>query len=127
MDSYLFAASPSGRVLHTGTGYDAFVPDPLPPQLSWRSHTVNALSRASYAIGTIRGQAPVEDPPHFEALLLRRDAVSAARIEGQHLGIGELLTAEATGAPGSRGARLGLNYIRAFERARLEELPLSLR
>jgi len=88
---------------------------------------MSALSRTSYAIGTIRGQAPVEDPPHFESLLLRRDAVSAARIEGQRLDIAELLTAEATDSPLSRGARLGLNYIRAFEHARLEELPLSLR
>ena len=127
MDSSLFAASPSGRVLHTRTGYDAFVPDALPPRLSWQTHTVAALSRASYAVGTIHGQARVEGPPHFEALLLRRDAVSAARIEGQRLDIAELITAEATGSPPSRGARLGLNYIRAFEHARLEELPLSLR
>ncbi len=127
MDSSLFAASPSGRVLHTRTGYDAFVPDTLPPRLPWQAHTVAALSRAGYAVGTIHGQAHVEGPPHFEALLLRRDAVSAARIEGQRLDIAELLTAEATGSPLSRGAHLGLNYIRAFEHARLEELPLSLR
>ena len=127
MDSFLFAASPSGRVLHTRTGYDAFVPDPLPPRLSLQTHTMSALSRASCAIGTFRGQTSVEDSPHFEALLLRRDAVSAARIGGQRLDIAELLTAEATGAPESHGARLGLNYIRAFEHARLEELPLSLR
>ena len=127
MDSALFAASPSGRVLHTRTGYDAFVPDPLPPPLSWQTHTMNALSRASYAIGAIRGQASVEGSPHFEALLLRRDAVSAARIEGQHLDIAELLIAEATDNPPGRGVRLGLNYIRAFEHARLEGLPLSLR
>lgn len=127
MDSALFAASPSGRVLHTRTGYDAFVPDSLPPQISWHIRTVSALSRASYAVGGLWGRAPVEGTPHFEALLLRRDAVSAARIEGQHLDIAELLAAEATGAPASRGARLGLNYIRAFEHARLEELPLSLR
>ncbi len=88
---------------------------------------MSALARANCAIGTIGGQTSVEDSPHFEALLLRRDAVSAARIEGQHLDIAELLMAEATGAPESRGARLGLNYIRAFEHARLEELPLSLR
>jgi len=103
------------------------VPDPLPPPLSWQTHTMNALSRASYAIGAIRGQASVEGSPHFEALLLRRDAVSAARIEGQHLDIAELLIAEATDNPPGRGVRLGLNYIRAFEHARLERLPLSLR
>ncbi|MBN1855682.1 MAG: Fic family protein [Dehalococcoidia bacterium] len=129
MDKTLFAASPSGRVTHTRTGIDAFVPNPLPPAIAWRADAVSALASASYALGELGVSFSASTIPHLGTHLLRRDAIASARIEGFHVTMEDILTAEATGVSAGRGIRLALNYIRTYEhaRVRLKELPLSLR
>ena len=90
---------------------------------------MNATASANYALGKLAGSFSADAVPHTEGLLLRRDAIAAARIEGYRVTVGELLTTEATGVVPNRGTQIALNYVRAFEYAcaRLEELPLSLR
>ena len=127
MDSHLFAASPCGRVIRTRTRYDAFVPSPLPPDLHWNEVVRESIEQAGASLnGFIQN---VRERAGFADLLLRVDALHAAKAEGATCTLAALFEAEAAGTPPERDVRLGLNYVAAFEhaRARSDELPLSLR
>ncbi|MCK9355984.1 MAG: Fic family protein [Dehalococcoidia bacterium] len=127
MDSRLFSASPCGRVIRTRTRYDAFVPSPLPPNLCWNEVVRESIEQAGASLnGFIQH---VRERAGFADLLLCVDALHAARAEGATCTLAALFEAEAAGTPPQRDVRLGLNYVAAFEhaRARLDELPLSLR
>lgn len=43
--------SPAGIVIKELTGYQAFVPNPLPPQFEWDNALVNGLSRVDHILG----------------------------------------------------------------------------
>ena len=45
--------SPSGKVVKTLTGYQAFIPHPLPPEFEWSTAVVNSLSRADHILGML--------------------------------------------------------------------------
>ncbi len=123
---------PSGRLIRCPGGYNAFVPDPLPPPLTWTAPLAKALSDADRAVGRLAGEGRRLPNPH---LLIRpfvkREAVLSSRIEGTQATLGELLAAEA-GAAVERSPsdlREVANYVAALEHgvARLRKLPLSLR
>ena len=129
MDRSLFAASDAGRVVRTRTGYDAFVPADVPPHLDWDTRVVRAVETAARAVGEVSSLLSCATSGRFLDLLLWKEAVAAASVEGQPLTIGEAFTAIATGVGVPRGAQLTLNYVDAFHHvaARLNEMPLSLR
>ncbi|MBI4023423.1 MAG: Fic family protein [Verrucomicrobia bacterium] len=121
-----------GRKLRCAGGYTAFVPDPLPPPLTWPSRLVRVLSDADRLLGRLAGEGGALPNPH---LLMRpflaREAVLSSRIEGTQATLGELLAAEA-GAAVDRSPedlREVGNYVTALEHGlkRLKTLPLSLR
>jgi len=128
MDSRHFSASPCGRVVHTRTGYDAFVPNALPPDVCWCGGTVAAVERASLMLGRLAG-CPDGESPILEPLLLVRDAIGAVRSEGRAISTTGHFETLATGNGNGATAKLARNYAATFEyaRCRLEELPLSLR
>src|SRR5712691_3515920 len=113
-------------------GYTAFVPDPLPPEITWTPALVRALSDADRLIGRLAGEGGRLPNPHLLIRpFVRREAVLSSRIEGTQATLGELLAAEA-GAPVERSPadlREVANYVTALEYGvkRLEALPLSLR
>jgi len=128
MDPLAFAASPFGRVIRTRTGYDAYLPDPLPASIEWSSGTVVALERAALLLGGLNER--LESEAHgYRSLLLARDAAAAARSEGMQLTLTDYVAAVATDALYGTGLRLARNYAETLKYAhgRLEELPLSLR
>jgi len=129
MDRALFSASDTGRVVHTRTGYDAFVPADLPPALAWDTRVVSAIETAARAMGEANALVLGDTFGPFSDLLLWKEAVSAANVEGQPATLEEVFTEAATGVTFSRGAQLALNYVSASHHveARLEEMPLSLR
>ena len=51
--------SPSGRLVHCPTGYDAFVPASLPPEIGWTPKLLRALSDADRLIGQLAGAGHV--------------------------------------------------------------------
>ena len=121
-----------GRMMRCPEGYLAFLPDPLPPALSWDTGLVRALSDADRAIGQLAGEGGRLPNPH---LLIRpfvkREAVLSSRIEGTQATLGELLAAEA-GVRVERSPadlREVANYVVALEYGidRLKTLPLSMR
>ena len=88
--------SPSGKIVKTLTGYQAFIPNPLPPKFEWNNVLVNALSRADHVLGMLSREGVRLPNPH---LLMRpfiaREAVLSSKIEGTQATLGEILAQEA--------------------------------
>jgi len=130
MDIAQFENSPSGKLTRAMGGYWAFVPNPLPPELSWDSPLVSLVSRADLALGTLSGLGETLPNPHLLIYpFIRREAVLSSRIEGTQSSLSDLLLFEATRVEKQRDVREVQNYVRANEYGlkRLEQLPLSLR
>lgn len=78
-----FRASTSGKVIHTQQGYWAFVPNPLPPDLSWSLEVISALSEADRSLSKLNILAGAF--PFNQTLIMpfiRQEAVLSSRIEG---------------------------------------------
>jgi len=123
---------PHGRFVRSRSGYQAYVPDPLPPPLAWSNRLVASVSRADLAVGRLAGEGRRLPNPHMLIRpFIRREAVLSSRIEGTQATLGELLAAEA-GATVDRSPadlREVANYVVAIEHGleRLPRMPLSLR
>ena len=124
--------SPSGKVIRTLTGYQSFIPHPLPPKLEWNNTLVNCLSRADHILGMLYREGVKLPNPH---LLMRpfitREAVLSSKIEGTQATLGEVLAQDA-GISIDRhpdDMQEVHNYIIALDYGlkRVQELPLSLR
>ena len=123
--------SPSGHIVKSPKGYNAFVPHSLPPKLEWDNAVVNSLSRADFLLGKLAREGSQLPNPH---LLMRpfitREAVLSSKIEGTQATLGEILAANA-GAHVKQTDDLQevQNYIKALDYGleRLSGLPLSLR
>jgi Fic family protein len=121
-----------GRIVRSPEGYNAFIPDPLPPEIEWTPEILRALSDADRALGRLAGEGARLPNPHLLLRpFVRREAVLSSRIEGTQATLGELLAAEA-GASVERSPddlREVANYVAALEHGvrRLETLPLSVR
>lgn len=121
-----------GEYVQTSEGYRAFIPDPLPPGLSWTLQLVYALSDADRAIARLAGEGRRLPNPHvLMRPFITREAVLSSRIEGTQATLGELLAADA-GAVVARSPedlREVANYVFALEYGieRLATLPLSVR
>ena len=124
--------APAGRRVRCLEGYTAFLPNPLPPPLSWTPALVSALSEADRAVGRLAGEWGRLPNPHLLIRpFVRREAVLSSRIEGTQATLGELLAAEAGAVVDRSPADLREvgNYVVALEHGieRLKSLPLSLR
>ncbi len=133
MDPTKFRNSKSGKVVRQQQGYWAFLPAPLPAELSYTPSLVAALSAADQALGELRGLGGTLVNPHLLIRpLSRREAVLSSRIEGTRASLDDLLAFEASQLsflePGS-DVREVHNYVRALEYGieRINTLPVSLR
>jgi Fic family protein len=125
------AKKSSGRTIACA-GYEAFVPNPLPPEIVWTDALIRSLSDADRRIGQLSGEGMQLPNPHLLIRpFLKREAVLSSRIEGTQATLGELLARDA-GAVVNRSPddlREVGNYVAALDYGikRLETLPLSLR
>ena len=124
--------SPTGKIVRTLTGYNAFLPNPLPPEITWNNQLINGLSRADHILGMLSREGSRLPNPH---LLIRpfviREAVLSSKIEGTQATLGEIL-ADQAGAHVKRTPdelQEVQNYIIALDYGikRLNNFPLSLR
>lgn len=121
----------AGRLVKCN-GYQAYVPDPLPPALNFVPSLLRSLSDADRLIGKLAGEGRALQNPHLLMRpFIKREAVLSSRIEGTQATLGELLAADA-GAAVERSPddlREVGNYVVALEygMGRLATLPLSLR
>ena len=123
---------PHGRRIRCPGGYRAYLPESLPPPMTWSAGLVAALSAADRAVGRLAGEGRRLPNPHLLIRpFVRREAVLSSRIEGTQATLGELLAAEAGAAVERSPADLREvgNYVVALEYGveRLQSLPLSLR
>ena len=129
-----FSESKSGRLANAPQGYLAFVPNPLPPQISFDMDLVLALSKADTALSELSGLGGQLPNPHLLiSPYIRREAVLSSRIEGTKASLSDLLIDELEGGHAKGTSTDDIkeirNYIRALEHGTklLPDLPLSLR
>lgn len=141
MNPERFCNSTDGRLIRVGHGemaYWAFVPHPLPPDLSADWEFARGLSKADRALSELAGVGRTMPNPHLLiGPFVRREAVLSSRIEGTQADITDLYAYEAgqlslpgmEPAPPESDVREVLNYVRALEYGleRLSTLPVSLR
>lgn len=129
----MFRNSPAGHVVRARGGYWAFMPNPLPPPLTWAPELVATLSEADRALGELAGLGRSLPNPHLLIRpFVRREAVLSSRIEGTQASLSDLYAYEAVQLAlfeGPPDVREVYNYVRALEYGleRLQDLPLSLR
>jgi Fic family protein len=128
-----FLAPQAGRAIYTPRGYWAFIPAPLPPDISYDPPLVLALSKADAALSELSGLGRNIINPHLLiSAYIRKEAVLSSRIEGTRTGIADLLIHDLD-SPDSISSSADLkevqNYVAALEYgiARLDSIPLSLR
>ena len=123
--------SPIGTLVPTIQGHQAFVPSPLPREVTMSSHLVWVLDEASRAVANVNGVGETTQNPYmFIRPLLRREALLSSRIEGTFASLSDVFSHEA--APkrsASDDVREVVNYIMALELGiqSMEKLPISLR
>ncbi len=132
MDRNGFTSACSGQLIPTLGGRKAFVPNPLPPGSLDLNDVLPVLSRASNAVGELRGIGRlIPNPMLLVRPLQRREAVSSSGMEGTFTTLSDLFMFEAGASqPGKREDNQEvLNYVRALEGAiaDLDKLPISAR
>ena len=125
------SSSPSGRIVPTIEGQQAFVPNPLPTDLPMSSRLVSLLDRASHAVGELAGVGETIPNPHILIRpLLRREAVFSSQIEGTVASLSEVFAYEAgSRRPSGTDVAEVVNYVVALEYGieRFKSLPISFR
>jgi Fic family protein len=125
------ADTPTGTYVPIPGGY-AFVPAPLPRQITLDASVVYLLDQAAHRVGALSAVGETLPDPH---VLIRpfmsREAVLSSRIEGTQTLVPDLLLYEGTGQrsdPAGDAAEVA-NYARALDHglAALGRLPLSVR
>jgi len=124
----------AGRYVRQPTGYDAFIPAPLPPKPPVRisGKLQMLLSDATLALGRLDGSIhTLPNPDLFVLMYVRKEAVLSSQIEGTQSSLNDVLAAEAQILEATAPADVDevLNYISAMSYGlkRLGELPVSVR
>jgi Fic family protein len=131
MDRNGFAANATGTLIPTIGGRKAFVPDALPPKTLLLERFLPELTRATQAVGELKGIGrTIPNPLLLVRPLQRREAVSSSSMEGTYTTLTDLFLFEAGAGEATRGDnREVLNYVRSLEGAieGLANLPISTR
>ena len=124
----------TGRMVGQLEGYEAFVPENLPPDppIEFDAEMQVLLSRADRALGRLDGSVQsLPNPDLFVFMYVRKEAVLSSQIEGTQASLGDILEVEAQLFDPTRpnDTEEILNYVNAmnYGLARLEDLPMSLR
>ena len=120
-----------------GSRYQAFIPDPLPPQPPLDFSAADLVARkelADQALGRLDGiTLMLPDPELFLHQYVRKEALLSSQIEGTQSSLSDLLLFEADAAPGVPidDVEEVSNYVAALKhglrRLREDDFPLSLR
>ena len=124
----------AGRYKPQISGYQAFIPAPLPPDppLVMDDELVRLLSEADRALGRLDGVTSVlPNPDLFVAMYVRQEAVLSSQIEGTQSTLEDVLQFEADvkGRDIPKDVTQVVNYVQAMNYGldRSASLPLSLR
>jgi Fic family protein len=123
----------AGNYIRQSSGYRAFIPAPLPPQINMDIELQELLSKADRALGRLDGSIQtLPNPDLFVFMYMRKEAVLSSQIEGTQASINDLIKAEAEIFDNtSRRSDVSevINYVAAMNYGlnRLKDLPLSRR
>ncbi|MGH6854445.1 MAG: Fic family protein [Aestuariivirga sp.] len=121
---------PSGEIVTTIEGYQAFVPSPLPPKLDLVRLTA-PLVRTMQKVAELKGASRRLPNPHILIPpLQRREALTSSAMEGTYTTVDELVLEEAGLATGHGDDRREVfNYIVALQTSleRMKQIPISHR
>ena len=125
----------AGTVVKTLTGYEAFVPEKLPPNppIVIDKEMQTLLSEADRKLGRLDGITQIlPNPELFVAMYVKKEAVLSAQIEGTQASLVDVLNSPSSQTKedySPDGVKEVVNYVNAMSWGlnRLEELPLSLR
>lgn len=127
-----FENSSAGKCVKTLQGYQAFLPNPLPPLIHYDKKLSYLLSEADRMLGELSGIGRLLHNPYLLiSPYIRREAVASSRIEGILTSLGDLFFFEATQS--ERGIAPDVREVRSYVLAmkygldRLKELPVSTR
>jgi len=124
----------AGRYVRQPSGYEAFIPAPLPPRppirISGKLQVL--LSDATLALGRLDGSIhTLPNPDLFVLMYVRKEAVLSSQIEGTQSSLQDVLAAEAKILASTTPHDVDevLNYVSAMNYGlrRLKELPVSVR
>lgn len=132
MDRLGFGEAATGQLVPTIGGRNAFVPYPLPPNNVNLEPFIGTLTRATQAVGELKGIGrTIANPLLLIRPLQRREAVSSSSMEGTYTTLSDLFLFEAGASESAARTdnREVLNYVRALEGAieGLARLPISSR
>lgn len=126
-----FTDKKHGQIIYTLQGYNAYVPDNLPPNIEPSWELSNKISVADRALSELAGATRTLPNPHlFINSFLRREAVLSSKIEGTQASLSDLFFFEAAGEQQKQSdVQEVINYVKAlnFGIKRLNEFPLSIR
>jgi len=128
-----FSKNAPGEVIKTLKGFLAFIPTPLPPDVTWSNKLLSALSKADRSLARLAEIGNAFPVPHMVVRpFVRKEAVLSSQIEGTLTSFEELLSYEAGQLSlfsDLEDTREVHNYVRALDYGleRLETLPLSVR
>lgn len=124
----------AGRRERQPSGYQAFIPAPLPPNppIRLQGELQELLSRADRALGRLDGSIQtLPNPDLFVAMYVRKEAVLSSQIEGTQSSLQDVLAAEARILSAERPDDVDevFNYVGAMNHGleRLSTLPVSVR
>lgn len=112
-----FTAKQREHLVRATGAVDAFLPPPLPPELTFDDQLVRQLSTADRTLGQLAGVGRTLPSPHlFTRALLRREAVLSSRIEGTQATLSDLVLFEVEPSHETAGdVREVANYVAAMD------------
>jgi len=128
-----FSNNAPGKIIKTTQGYYAYIPNPLPPELSWTPRLINHLTQAERSIARLEEVGQAFPVPHVLVRpFIRKEAVLSSQIEGTQTTFQNLLHYEAkqltflVEAPDAHEVQ---NYVKALDYGieRIQALPMSMR
>ena len=127
------APTRAGQYVRQPTGYQSFIPAPLPPNPPVQIESLRSLlSQADWALGRLDGSIEtLPNPDLFVYMYVRKEAVLSSQIEGTQSSLHDLLTAEAKILAPDRPKDVDelINHVRAMNYGleHLDQVPLSVR
>ena len=122
----------TGKIVKTLTGYEAFIPNPLPPvpEVKIDQEMFFLLSAADRKLGRLDGITRVlPNPDLFLAMYVQKEAILSSQIEGTQASLVDVLDASSDTEKRKPDVEDVVNYVKAMNYGldRLKTLPLSLR
>jgi len=95
MEANTFTSKSPGKLVKNLDGNRAFVPNRLPPRLSWDNSLVATVTRAHQKLGELAGLGKkLRNPRRLVRMFLRREAELSSKIENTHARVQTMLLFE---------------------------------